>query len=182
MGLRVALFVHCCGVFGGGAKVGVGTSDASATVPDAGSRPSGCSGVENPVTSAECLGGLRAACRTFTTERDCAAAAPFSSDGVVCRWARVVRFSDSVSCAVESDEGRCEGGWTFPDDGPFCGLWSGFAAERELVWIAGCGGPVGPWDLIGADAGRVEGPCLNGTVPPPPDICQCAPRVDDAGR
>jgi hypothetical protein len=183
MNPRVVLlwFVGAAGV-GCGAKLGAGGAIGDAgNAPEASSQPAGCAGVQNAYESVACLAGLRAACQAHASPSDCSAAS-FSSYGVVCTWARVVKVTDSVTCNVSSDEGRCEGSWIFPDDGPFCGLWTGFVAERELVLVSRCGGPVGSWDFIGASPSQIEGPCLNGTTPPPPEICNCVSKISDAGR
>ena len=159
-------------------------STSSAPVADAGTdqRVPECDGVANPFWSASCLSGLRAFCRELASREMCEAAAPFSSYNVVCTWARVVTISDPSACTIASDEGRCEGGWTYPNDGLFCDSWYGFAAERELLKLSTCGGPVGPWDAIGAVPGSVEGPCMPNVVPPAPPICSCVDVLSrDAG-
>lgn len=137
--------------------------------------PAGCAGVDNAFQSETCLSALRTLCRAHTTEAQCAAQAPIAAYGVVCTWARVVTVSDPASCALASDEGRCEAGWTFPQDGPFCGAWYAFPQERELVKMNTCGGPVGPWDEIGVV--HDTGLCLTNVMPPPPVICECADKV-----
>jgi hypothetical protein len=144
-------------------------------------RPPACVGVESAYLSAECLSALRDLCRALPTEAACRAQAPFPELEVICTWARVIRFSDPAACVVEAEEGRCDGGWTFPEDGPFCGIWTGFIAERELVKIDTCDGPVGPWDVIGSQPSQVEGPCLDNVTPPAPAICHCLPVTSDGG-
>jgi hypothetical protein len=163
-----------CGSTATGAMSATDAGDDGARVPD------GCAGVDNAHQSETCLSALRTLCRAHTTEAECAAEEPIAAYDVVCTWARVVTFSDPASCAPTSDEGRCEGTSTFPQDGPFCGAWYAFPDERELVKVNSCAGPIGPWSTIGIV--HNVGVCLPNVTPPPPAICACADNAAPTER
>lgn len=155
----------------------------------------------NPFVSAPCGAALRKLCNSLANERDCSAQEPFSfnddNNVFACGWAKVVTFSDSLSCTVGSVEGRCELGFI---TGAACGgdpcggqpptLYRSHYAvvsEAELVEMPCIGGsalvgPAGEW-LATMELGENQHVYNCGAdIPTPPSICVCAQAACEAGE
>lgn len=154
--------------------------------------PAACAGLGSPFLDAGCLGELREACRSLTSEAACADQEPLTfSDGdyiVWCGWAKVVQFSDIDACTVASTTGRCEAGleYTLFPCGDRCtdepDLHFSLHAEvaaMELIEMpctpAGSylGGPLGPDSAVGAEKGEFGSTCAPNIQPPAPPLCMC---------
>lgn len=157
--------------------------DAASSGPDAAVYPGACDPGVSPWQSGACLDGLSERCRAHDAQEDCAAAGPLTFGvgyTVACGWAKVVAFSEEASCTVASVHGRCEailveGLSGACSDGctgeALISSLSAFPSRGEIVDL--CGGPLGGWSAIDADADGEGGMCAPNVSPPPPALCDC---------
>ncbi len=169
---------------GGTDDSGVATSSVDTEASNDG-LPNACSAENSPFLQQECLNAIRVACSALLAENTCLAEPPFVFDGYVarCAWAKVVSFSDVLSCEVSSTVGRCEASidtvcGNYCEGEAFGSNVAAIVSEGALIQM--CNGPVGPWtalenpDVYGVPCGQAdEAP---GAVA---QLCDCFDRVCD---
>jgi hypothetical protein len=171
-----------------------GTTAASRLPPE-------CAGGHNPFIAEECGRALKTLCRSQLSERDCTVQGPFSftEAGYVflCGWAKVVTFSDTATCAIESVRGRCEAAIIAGDIGckDPCDAKTGHRIYDSLVAIrsesalvempcdpfgAALSGPVGEWTALSNQPQDYVHSCGADVPPPPAELCACTPVACNA--
>lgn len=160
-----------------------GDADAATSGPDTETYPGACDPGVSPWQSSACLEGLSERCRGHDAQEDCLASGALTFGvgyTVACDWAKVVAFSDEASCTVASVRGRCEAvlveglSGACSDgcsDESLISSLSAFPSRGEIVDL--CGGPLGGWSAIDADAGGEGGVCAANVSPPAPALCDC---------
>jgi len=151
--------------------------------------PEACDPSGSPFTEA-CAAALQVACNRHETESDCSAQQTLRFNGysIVCAWAKVVRFSDPVTCEVDEVFGRCEaklignpggcvGGYCGGDVGLIETELKAFPARRELVFL--CNGPLRASSAPGGPEPESVS-CVSAETYPEGHLCNCGPVACEA--